>query len=497
MHFVRARARTPVDGAALELADPADAHAVGQDVALVAHRKPERGRSAERDVLREDRAVHFERFRRDGLVEHLRLLKDLALAVGNLDGRGDGHPDRARFAHSFVVHPDLTDHRHRAGCRRPVDPAAAEQALPAAALCAVHLIGNREADLRAIGHRPIGLCDGTVHLERVTAAVLERDVAVRKLLDPRRARHVVEELADRCAKAERRLDLFLLVGEVPLRMRPPLIERRFDVDGDIVVQLQRRHHALELLVHAVGGDAREQLIAGARRERAVRKRMDRIGRAVQQDGHRVRVVDEVGRVPLAQMHVEQELRRRAARSIRGRRDRCDQVELAPPGAGHDVEGDRQRGRHDEVLPGRHRVVDLEDDADAELHGVQLGERQRHVQLAVGTEIERFRKGPERGHARAGDDGASRHRGGQRRVRIGWRQIVERVVEDLLAHGETPSQDARGSAVEVKRSGLWGGARSMRTRRAQSNTRKRTEFGDLGIWRSGDLKPSDRPDLLMI
>ena len=61
--FVRTGRGAPVDRAAFELADATDADAVVQDVAFVAHRKAERGRSAERDVLREDRAVHFERLR--------------------------------------------------------------------------------------------------------------------------------------------------------------------------------------------------------------------------------------------------------------------------------------------------------------------------------------------------------------------------------------------------------------------------------------------------
>ena len=304
------------------------------------------------------------------------------------------------------------------------------------------LVRDREADLRAIRHRPVGLRDRAVQLERVPLAVMVGDVAVGEFLDPRGARHVVEELARGRAESVRALDLLLLVGEMPLRMRSPLVELRLEVDWDVGVQLQRGHLSFELIARAIGRDAREQLIGRSGCERPVRKRVDRVCDVVHEDRHGVRVVDQIGDIPLPQVQVEQKLRRRSPRSMRRGRDRRDEVEVTPVGSRHGVERDRQRRGDDKVLSRRDCGVQLEDRADAELHSVERRNRKRDVQLAVGTEIERLRKSPERRHPRAGNDRASRHRGGQRRVRISWRQTVERVVEDLLTHGETPSRAIR-------------------------------------------------------
>ena len=203
------------------------------------------------------------------------------------------------------------------------------------------------------------------------------------------------------------------------------------------VQLQRRHLSFELIARAAGRDAREQLIGRSGCERSVRKRVDRVCDVVHEDRYGVGVVDQIGDVPLSQVQVEQKLRRRSARSMRRGRDRRDEVEVASAGSRHDVERDRQCRGGDKVLSRRDCGVDLEDRADAELHPVERRDRKPDVQLAVGAEIERFRKGPERRHTRTGNDRASRHRGGQRRVWISRRQAVERVVEDLLTHGATP------------------------------------------------------------
>ena len=91
-------------------------------------------------------------------------------------------------------------------------------------------------------------------------------------------------------------------------MRAALIELGLEVDWDVGVQLQRRHLSLELLARAVGRDACEQLIGRSRRERAAGKRVHGIRDAVHQNRDRVRVIDQVGDIPLAEVQVEQELR---------------------------------------------------------------------------------------------------------------------------------------------------------------------------------------------
>jgi hypothetical protein len=276
-----------------------------------------------------------------------------------------------------------------------------------------------------------------VHLERLPVAVVVHQDRRRERLDPRRAREVVVERALRLAEAEHALRLLLLVREEPLRVRAPLVELRFELDRDVVVKLQRRHRAGERVARAVRRDAGDEAIAGLRRERSVGERVHRHDHAVHEHGDRVGVVDEIARVPRADLHGGEELGRRPARSMRAGRHGRDDVEVARAATRDQVELERQRARRREVLPRRHGGVNHERRAHAELLRVELRERKRRLEPSMPGEFERLRERAERRRAGTRADRAAGLGRRARRIRVRRRQRVQRVVDDLLAHGGAP------------------------------------------------------------